>query len=56
MDIIVLGIKLHTQGFLLEQEDDAAGFLGVCMTKNDTGLIKMKQSSLIDHEIETIGP
>ena len=29
-----LGVKLREQGLLLEQEDDAAGFLGVTMTKN----------------------
>ncbi len=54
-DIIELGIKLCAQGLLLEQEDDAAGFLGVCLTKNDAGLIEMKQLGLIDCVIETLG-
>ena len=53
--IIELGIKLHSQGLLLEQEDDAAGFLGVCLTKNDAFLIEMKQTGLIDCAIETLG-
>ncbi len=54
-DIIELGIKLRAQGLLLEQEDDAAGFLGVCQSKNDSGLIEMNQTGLIDRVIETFG-
>ncbi len=29
-DIIELGIKVYAQGLLLDQDYDAAGFLGVC--------------------------
>ena len=44
VDIIELGIKLHAQGLILEQEDDAADLLGVCLTKNDAGLSEIKQT------------
>ena len=39
-----LGEKLRAEGLLLEQEDDAAGFLRVKMTKTDDGLLRMKQT------------
>jgi hypothetical protein len=40
----------------LEQEDDAAGFLGVRLEKDtSTGLIEMKQTGLIDRIIEALG-
>jgi hypothetical protein len=50
-----LGSKLREQGLLLEQEDDAAGFLGVKMTKTEDGLIEMKQTGLIDRIVEALG-
>jgi hypothetical protein len=50
-----LGVKLREQGLLLEQEDDAAGFLGVKMTKTKEGYLEMKQTGLIDRIIEALG-
>ena len=50
-----LGTKLREQGLLLEQEDDAAGFLGVRMTKTDEGFLEMKQTGLIDRILEALG-
>jgi hypothetical protein len=50
-----LGSKLREQGLLLEQEDDAAGFLGVKMTKTEDGNIEMKQTGLIDRVVEALG-
>ena len=50
-----LAIKLRKEGLLLEQEDDAAGFLGVRLTKTPEGLIEMKQTGLIDRVIENLG-
>ena len=48
-------MALRAKGLLLEQEDDAAVFLGVCLTKTNDGHIKMKQSGLIDRNIEILG-
>ena len=40
----------------MEQEDDAAGFLGVTLGRDETtGLMEMKQVGLIDRVIETLG-
>ena len=50
-----LAVALHDQGLLLKQEDNVAGFLGVCLTKTDAGLIKMMQTGLIDCIIEALG-
>jgi hypothetical protein len=50
-----LGSKLREQGLLLEQEDDAAGYLGVKMTKTEDGHIEMKQTGLIDRIVEALG-
>ena len=50
-----LGIKLREQGLLLEEEGDAAGYLGVEMTKTEEGLIEMKQTGLIDRVLEALG-
>ncbi len=47
--------KLRETGIDLEQEDDAAGFLGVRMEKNVQGNLEMKQEGLIDRIIETLG-
>lgn len=37
---------------LLEQEDDAAGYLGVQMSNTAKGFLEIKQSGLIDHVLE----
>ena len=50
-----LGAKLREQGLLLEQEDDAAGFLGVTMTKTEGGHLELKQTGLIDRIVEALG-
>jgi hypothetical protein len=50
-----LGSKLRKEGLLLEQEDDAAGFLGVKMTKTEDGYIEMRQTGLIDRIVEALG-
>ena len=50
-----LAIKLRAAGVDLEEEDDAAGFLGVKMQKNPNGLLEMTQDGLIDRLIETLG-
>ena len=50
-----LGSKLREQGLLLEQEDNAADYLGVKMTKTVDGHIKMKQAGLIDRVMEALG-
>jgi hypothetical protein len=50
-----LGALLRKEGLLLEQEDDAAGYLGVRMTKTDEGYLEMKQTGLIDRILEALG-
>ena len=50
-----LGHKLRKEGLLLEQEDDAAGFLGVKMTKTAEGYLEMKQTGLIDRILDALG-
>ena len=50
-----LAARLREQGVLLEQEGDAAGFLGVQMTKTENGLLEMKQTGLIDRILEALG-
>jgi hypothetical protein len=50
-----LGAKLRLQGLLLEQEDDAAGFLGVKMVKTADGNLEMEQTGLIDRIVEALG-
>jgi hypothetical protein len=55
-DIDELGVKLISVGVALEQESDAAGFLGVRMEVDPaTGLMELKQTGLIDRVIETLG-
>ena len=55
-DIHELAMKLCEVGVDLEQEDDAAGFLGVQMSKDTkTGLLELKQTGLIDIIIEAMG-
>ena len=39
----------------LREEGDAAGYLGVEMTKTEEGLIEMKQTGLIDRILEALG-
>ena len=46
---------LREQGLLLEKEDDAAGFLGVTMHKNQDGSMELKQTGLIDRILEALG-
>ena len=50
-----LAEKLREQGLLLEQEDDAAGFLGVKLTKTDDGKIVLTQTGLTDRVIKRWG-
>ena len=55
-DIPELAMKLGEEGVNLEQEYDAAGFLGACLEQDpETGLLEMKQSGLIERIIETPG-
>ena len=55
-DIHTLASQLRNLGVDLEQEDDAAGFLGVRMVReHKTGLLEMKQTGLIDRIIEALG-
>lgn len=55
-DINDLANALIEQGVDLEEEDDAAGFLGVKIIKDDrTGLLELKQEGLIERIIETLG-
>ena len=53
--IQALGAKLREQGLLLEEEDDAAGFLGVTMCRNQDGTLELKQTGLIDCVLEALG-
>ena len=54
-DIHDKAIKLREHGVDLEQEDDAEGFLGVTLGRDETtGLMEMKQVGLIDRFIETL--
>ena len=49
MDLCKLGVAL-------EQEDDAAGFLGVKLERDSsTGLLEMKQTGLIERVVEALG-
>jgi len=51
-----VAMELRKLGVDLEQEDDAAGFLGVTLDRNDsTGLLEMKQTGLIKRVIEAVG-
>jgi hypothetical protein len=53
--ITKLGARLCKEGLLLEEEDDAAGYLGVDMTKTLEGYLEMKQTGLIDQILEALG-
>ena len=46
--------QIKDVGFTLCIEEDAAGFLGIELERNDDGTIELKQSLLIDRIIETI--
>ncbi len=49
-------MQLHELGIDLEQEDEAAGFLGVALEWDpETGLLKMKQTGLIKQIIKALG-
>ncbi len=49
-------MQLRELGVDLEQEDDAARFLGVTLECNpETNLIEMKQTGLIKRVIEALG-
>ena len=50
-----LGMKLREQGLFLEEEEDAAGFLGVTMDRNDNGSIEPKQVGPTDRILEALG-
>ena len=51
-----LEMQLREQGVNLEQQDDAAGFLGVTLgCEEETGLMEMKQVGLINCVLETLG-
>ena len=54
-NISKLTLALCAEGLLLEQDDDAASFLGVHLTKTKYGHNKIKQTGLIDCIIETLG-
>ncbi len=55
-DIHHIAMKLREVGVDLEQETDAAGFLGIRMEHDpDTGLLEMKQEGLTLCIIEAIG-
>ena len=49
-------MELCKLGVALEQEDDAAGFLGVKFDRdNKTGMLDMKQTGLINRVVEALG-
>ena len=51
-----VAIELCKLGVVLEQEDDAAGFLGVKLEHDSSiGLLEMKQAGLIGRVIEALG-
>ena len=54
-DMTDLGILLNKNGVDIEEENDAAGFLGVKLTKTADGSMAMTQDGLIDRIIEAIG-
>ena len=54
--IYALGSQLRDNGVMLEEEDDAAGFLGVKLLKSEsTGQMVMTQEGLITRIIEALG-
>ena len=56
LEINNAALQLRDLGVDLEQEDDAAGFLGVTLERDpETGLLEMKQTGLIKRIIEAVG-
>ena len=53
-NINMLATLFCHSGVDLEQEDNAAGFLGVRIEHNESGLLEMKQKGLIDCIIEAL--
>ena len=53
--IMALGAEFREQGLLPEEEDNAAGFIGVTMCRNDNGSLELKQTGLIDRTFEALG-
>ena len=54
--IQALAVELRAEGVELEEEGDAAGFLGVKLTRQDkSGQISLTQIGLIDRIIESLG-
>ncbi len=50
-----VAMELCKLGVALEQEDDAAGFLGIKMERaSNTGLLEMKQTGLIERVVEAL--
>lgn len=54
-DINNVATALRGVGVDLEQEEDAAGFLGVRIERNEQNLIELKQEGLIDRVCEALG-
>ena len=54
-DIEALTAMLRSKGFLLEPEDNAAGFLGVRLHRHADGKLEMRQTGLIDRVVEALG-
>ncbi len=55
-DIDAVAMQLRGVGVDLEQETDAAGFLGIKMERDaTTGLLEMKQEGLISSVLEAMG-
>ncbi len=55
-DINISAMQLRELGVNLEQEDNAAGFLGVTLEWDpETGLLEMKQIGLIKRVIKALG-
>ena len=51
-----VAMQLREHGVNLEQDDDAAGFLGVTLDRDEeTGIMETKQVGLINRVIETLG-
>ena len=53
--MIDLGQLLNKAGVDIEEENDAAGFIGVKLTKTSTGSMMMTQDGLISRIIEAMG-
>ena len=46
--------KMNPKPFLLNDEDDLAGFLGILMEMQDDGLTELKQTGLIDRILKVM--